>query len=106
MSLPPETPNIDRFRGWALTALYGAMVLLCVMLVIANYMIYPSFEGDRLMVIGAGLLSLATALFSLRAALAFFMAMRQGSGTPRVAFLPFLFMTFTALAVGQIFQTI
>ncbi|WP_162173652.1 hypothetical protein [Kordiimonas gwangyangensis] len=43
--MPPETPRIDRFRGWALTALYGAMTLLSLMLVIANYLIYQAIRG-------------------------------------------------------------
>ncbi len=106
MSLPPETPKIDRFRGWALTALYGAMTLLSLLLVVANYLIYPSYKGDSLLVIGTGLLALAAALFSLRAMLSFLGFMRSHEGSPRVAFLPFVFMTLTVLAESQIFKTI
>ena len=107
MSMPPETPRIDRFRGWALTALYGAMTLLSLMLVVANYLIYPSYKGDSLLVIGTGLLALATVLFSLRAALSFLGAMRAtAEGSPRVAFMPFLFMTLTVLAESQIFGSV
>jgi len=104
--LPPETPKIDRFRGWALTALYGAMTLLSLLLVVANYMIYPSFKGDGVLVIGTGLLALATVLFSLRAAISFLGAMRSQESAPKVAFLPFLFMTLTVLAESEIFSTI
>lgn len=107
MTMPPETPKIDRFRGWALTALYGAMTLLSLLLVVANYMIYPSYKGDGVLVIGTGLLALATVLFSLRATLSFLGAMRQSNDTtPKVAFLPFLFMTLTVLAESQIFSSI
>ncbi|WP_262690782.1 hypothetical protein [Kordiimonas aestuarii] len=103
MSLPPETPNIDRFRGWALTALYGAMTLFSLMLVLAAYLIYPSYQGDAVMVMGTGLISLATAIFSLRATLAFISAMRSNAGDPGVAFMPFIFMTLTILASSQVF---
>ncbi|WP_417450909.1 hypothetical protein [Kordiimonas sp.] len=103
MSLPPETPNIDRFRGWALTALYGSMTLFSLLLVATTYMIYPSYQGDSMMVLGTGLLGLATAIFSLRSMLAFVSALRARDGDPGVAFMPFVFMTLTVLAASQVF---
>ena len=106
MSLPPETPNIDRFRGWALTALYGSMVLFSLLLLVATYLIYPSYQGDSMLVLGTGLLGLATAIFSLRSMLAFISALRARDGDPGVAFLPFVFMTLTVLASSQIFSTL
>ncbi|WP_025896681.1 hypothetical protein [Kordiimonas gwangyangensis] len=60
-----------------------------------------------MLVIGTGLLALATVLFSLRAALSFLGAMRATAvGSPKVSFMPFIFMTLTVLAESQIFGSI
>ncbi|WP_417458801.1 hypothetical protein [Kordiimonas sp.] len=102
MTLPPEH-KIDRFRGWALTALYGSITLLSAMLILAAYMVWPAFEGDSMLVLGTGLMGLATALFGLRVTLEYVRAMRGHSGLPKLALMPFIFMAMTMIAASQLF---
>ncbi len=100
----PTVHKIDRFRGWALTALYASITLLSAMLILAAYMIWPAFEGDSVLVLGTGMMGLATALFSSRATLVYLRAMRGHSGLPKLAYMPFIFMVMTMIAASQLFS--
>ena len=99
--MTPE--EIDRFRGWSLAALYASMPLLCLLLVLATFKIWPLVADSSLSV---GLLVLSgavTVVLSGRTAFTIVRALRAGGKAPQLALSPFLFMALTLYAASELF---
>lgn len=99
--LPPNQ-SLDRLRGWALTALYAAMALFSLMLLYAVYLLRAELEGDVIGFWGAVTSCVASALYCSGAAYRFFLEMKQTGKPPRLALLPFLFMTLALAIPGKL----
>lgn len=98
------TPNdIDRFRGWALAALYASMAVLCLMLGLAAFQVWPSIQDGATEVVALVGLGAATAVTSARACHQFVRILRAGERPPKFAMLPFAFMALTMLAASNLF---
>jgi len=98
------SPNdFDRFRGWALTALYASMALLSTMLLYALYRLKHTFEELDIHIIATAISCAAAALFSALAALRYYRNIRGGT-VPPLALKPFLFMALALAFAGRLFN--
>ncbi|NVJ98556.1 MAG: hypothetical protein HWE25_10415 [Alphaproteobacteria bacterium] len=95
--------DIDRFRGWALTALYGSMAILAVMLVFATYQFWASTGENSVGVFLLAGSGVAATLFSAITCTRFLGIMRNSDETPRLALLPFFLMAVTLFLASQVF---
>lgn len=101
------TPKeIDRFRGWALTALYASMAILGFLLVLAAYRLWPSVKNGTFEVITMGAAGAATVLLSSSTSLHYFKVLRSGARPPQLALVPFFCMAVTILAFSLIFNKV
>jgi len=96
-----QDKDIDRFRGWALMALYVSMSVLGVMLVVVALRFWPALEDKENLVFVLSACGAATAVLSARTALQFFRTLRQG-GRPKMEFLPFILMGLTLFATSNL----
>lgn len=101
------TPKeIDRFRGWSLTALYASMAILGLLLVFAAYRLWPSVENGAFELITMGAAGAATVLLSSSTSVHYFKTLRSGARPPQLALLPFFCLAVTILAFSLIFNMI
>ena len=106
-----ESPNkfekIERFRGWALTALYFALALWAIVFCLATYHFWPHLieqsGGNLVQPGGLAVLSAGSFLLSARAGHRFFGHMRARLRLPRVDLLPFLAVAATIVVAGRAF---
>ena len=104
---PNKFEKIERFRGWALTALYFALALWAIVFCLATYHFWPLLleqaNGRLLQPVSLALLSTGSFFLSARAGHRFFGYMRANIGLPRVDLLPFLAVAATIVVAGQAF---
>lgn len=101
------TPKeIDRFRGWALTALYASMAVLGLLLVMAAYRLWPSVKDGTFEVITMGGAGIATVLLSSSTSIRYFRILHAGERPPQLALLPFFCLAVTILAFSMVFNLI
>lgn len=106
---PGKHEQIERFRGWTLTALYFALALWAIVFCLATYHFWPFLleqaAGSQWQAMSLAILSVATFLLSARAGHRFFFAMRARARLPRVDLLPFLAIAATIAVAGRAFGT-
>lgn len=101
-----QNHQLQRFRGWSLTALYYALALWAIMFVIAAVRFWDLLVEQTGGAILPGLLlisSAATFLFSAKAGNQFLRAMRQKTTLPRVDLWPFFLIALTIVVAGRTF---
>lgn len=101
--------QIERFRGWSLTALYFALALWAIIFCLATYHFWQFLlerSGGSLWTPSSlAVLSIITFLLSARAGQHFLVAMRAQARLPRVDLLPFLAVAATIVIAGRAFGT-
>lgn len=106
---PGKHEQIERFRGWTLTALYFALALWAIVFCLATYHFWPFLleqaAGSQWQAMSLAILSIATFLLSARAGHRFFFTMRAQARPPRVDLLPFLAIAATIAVAGRAFGT-
>lgn len=100
-----QDKDIDRFRGWALMALYASMSVLGVMLVFAAYRLWPSMDDGSTYVFFLTACGAATVILSARTALDFYRKLRRGD-RPKLVLLPFVLMVLTLFTASELISTI
>lgn len=104
---PKNFQQMERFRGWSLTALYFAIALWGIVFCFATYHFWPFLleqsGGNNFRAISLALLSVATFLLSARTGQRFLDVMRAKAPLPRVDFLPFLAIAATIVVAGRAF---
>lgn len=106
---PNRHHELERFRGWTLTALYFALALWAIVFCFATYHFWPFLleqsGGGRWQPVSLAVLSVATFLLSARAGHRFLAVMRAHARLPRVDLLPFLAIAATIVVAGRAFGT-
>ena len=101
--MSPTPMDIDRFRGWALIALYASMAVLSILLVVAIFLILSAGETHSLLAVASTATLAATAIFSLFACSRIYHALQAKGALPRLALLPFIFMALSIIELGELF---
>jgi integrase/recombinase XerC len=96
--------DIDRFRGWSLTALYASMSVLSLLLVLAAFRLWPSVENGDTEILVMALAGAFTALWSGVTAIRFIRELRGHRPVPQLALLPFFGLAGTILAFSRVFN--
>lgn len=104
---PNKFEQLERFRGWTLTALYFALALWGIVFGLATYHFWPFLleqsGGSRFQAVALAIMSIATFLLSARTGQRFLDVMRSGKPLPRVDLLPFLAIAATIAVAGRAF---
>lgn len=106
-----QLPNhqLERFRGWSLTALYFALALWAVVFCFATVkfwdLLVEQAGGTVLVALLLMAAAAATFLTSARAGDRFLRAMRAKGGLPRVDLIPFLLIAVTIVIAGRAFPS-
>jgi len=96
--------DLDRFRGWTLTALYASMAFLSALLLYALYRLRGVFEQLDIQIIATAVSCAASVVFSGLAAVRYFQTIRATGKAPRLALKPFLFMALALAFAGRLFN--
>ncbi len=99
-------PQIDRFRGWSLAALYGALAGFSALLVFATYKLGQAVPEASMLVWLVVIAGSVTTGLSARTCYHFIRTLRVENRAPRLALTPFLAMAITLLAASNLFTKI
>lgn len=104
---PNKFEQMERFRGWSLTALYFAIALWGIVFCFATYHFWPFLleqaGGNNFQATALAILSVTTFLLSARTGQRFLDVMRRRAPLPRVDLLPFLAIAATIVVAGRAF---
>ena len=104
-----QNRQLERFRGWSMTALYFALALWAIMFCFATVRFWGLLarETDGSFLVPALLfaVSAATFLTSARAGDRFLRGMRGRAPMPRTALLPFLLIAITIVIASRSFPS-
>ncbi|SDE05809.1 MULTISPECIES: hypothetical protein [Kordiimonas] len=100
-----QDKDIDRFRGWALMALYASMAILGAMLVLAAFRLWPSMNDGATYMFILTACGAATIILSTRSSLDFYRKLRRGE-RPKLALLPFVLMVLTLFAASEMISAV
>lgn len=95
--------DIDRFRGWALTALYGSMAILAMMLLLATYQIWSASADNSILLFLMAAAGVASVVSSATTCTRFLHIMRASESVPKLSLPPFLFLALTLFLASQLF---